>query len=325
MRPRVQRFVLAAALTGLAAVAGDAGVATGADDPRFGLLGPLPASGAVPSIVHLRDAPRESDLTLRARARDYAGQIRRLRRAHFGPIRSPAVRASGLAELREFTDPAAFRPLIEELAGEGDEVRLALLDHFRGQGEEGQAALAWVAITDEDEAIRGEAGRRLAAPAATPVLRVLDQTLRSNRHEIANNAGAVAGMLGAIETIPLLIFSQATRDPAPQDEGDLAWIAIQTQRAFVANVRPVVGDNSGAFEPVLGVVSEGIVLRVTDAVVIVYRTVIHNALVAMTSRDWGRPTDDMGYDMRRWWEWYNEEYLPYKRDQHRLDPPAGGG
>ncbi|MHC5112806.1 MAG: HEAT repeat domain-containing protein [Planctomycetota bacterium] len=286
-------------------------------DPRFGLLTPIPDRGAVPPIVSLLNAPSENELAWRSRARNYEKQIRGIRRVHFGRVRSERLRTEGLELLREFTDPAAFRPMIEVTAGESDDVRLAVLDHLRDSGDEGQAGLAWVAITDKDDAIRNEAMKRMVTPVSVPVLRVFDQTLRSNKHRIANNAGWLAGTLNALETLPLLIFSQATRDPAPQDEGDLAWIAIETQRAYVADLIPVVGDSSGAFMPVVGTVSEGIVLRVTDAVVIVYRTEIHLALVTMTTRDWGQPTDQMGYDMRAWWEWYNTDYVPFKNRQRQ--------
>ena len=291
------------------------------DDHRSGLLPPLPASGRVASIVGTREGATDPDFTIRSRR--YAARLRVLRHRHFGSMRAPEVRAAGLGELREFTDPAAFPPMIEELAREEDDVRLAVLDHFGQQGDDGQAALAWVAITDPAAGMRHEAMRRMVTPPATPVLRVLDQTLRSPRHDLTNHAGALAGTLGALEAIPLLIVGQATRDPRPTDKGDLAWIAIQTQQAFVANLQPVVGDNSGAFQPVIGVVSEGIVLRVSDAVVIVYRTLVHDALVALTTDDWGHPTDHLGYDRRAWWRWYNTEYLPFRNEQSRLAELAG--
>jgi hypothetical protein len=289
------------------------------EDPRYGLLTPIPDRGAVPPILSLRDAPSEEELAYRARAREYERELRSIRRKHFGRIRAPELRARGLERLHEFVDPAAFRPMIEVLEDENDETRLAMLDHFSRQGDEGQAALAWMAIMDEDDAMRDEAMGRMVSPPATPVMRVLDQTLRSNKHAVANNAGLLAGSLGALDAIPLLIFAQATRDPRPSDEGDLAWIAIETQRAYVANLLPVVGDNVAAFQPIVGTVSEGIVLRATDAVVIVYRTEIHHALVSMTTRDWGHPTDHLGYDMKAWWEWYNSEYVPFRNERHRQD------
>jgi hypothetical protein len=181
--------------------------------------------------------------------------------------------------------------LIEELAREQDDVRLAVLDHLTAQGDEGQAALAWVAIHDGDDRIRHEATRRLVAPASPPVLRVLDQGLRSPVHEIANHAGTVAGATFALETIPLLIFAQATGDRV-ENEGDLAWILVATQTAYVAGIEPIVGSGSGAFAVIPGVVQEGVL---TD--------------------DWGRPTDHLAYDMKAWWQWYNAEYVPFKNEQ----------
>jgi hypothetical protein len=287
------------------------------DDPRFGLLTPIPDRGAVPPIVEILATPSDEELAMRSAARRYERELTLLRRQHFGSMRAPEIRAAGIARLAEFTDPAAFRPMIEILGGEADDVRGAMLDHFAAQGDEGQGALAWIAIMDDRAARRDEALRRLTAPPPLPVLRVLDQALRSPKHRIADTAGFVAGSLGALETIPLLIFAQNTRDPAPQDEGALAWIAIETQHAYVANVVPVVGDNSGAFVPIVGVVSEGIVLTVQDAVVIVYRTQIHDALVNLTTWASGESTAHLGYDMKAWWSWYNDEFVPERNERAR--------
>ena len=60
-----------------------------------------------------------------------------------------------------------------------------------------------------------------------------------------------------------------------------------------------------------------------DAVAINYRTAIHRSLVAMTTNDWGQSTEHLGYDMARWREWYNNEYVPLKREQARLAVLAG--
>ncbi len=293
------------------------------DDPRYGLLTPIPDRGAVPPIVEMLDGPTADELRYRARVRQYAKQIRQIRHTYLGNKRAEELRAEGIKRLREFTDPAAFKPLITELEREEQDVRLAVLDHFTEQGEPGQAALAWVAITDHDGAIRHEATRLMTRPASRPVLAVLDSALRSPKHTIANTAGGVAGALGALQTIPLLIFAQATADSASND-GDLAWIAIQTQQAFVQRLEPVVGSGVGAFQPVMGVVSEGVILRVVDAVAINYRTTIHRSLVAMTTGDWGQSTEYLGYDMRAWWEWYNGEYVPFKNEQAQLARLAAG-
>ncbi len=271
-------------------------------------LAPIPDHGGVPAIVEIATRPAADELDFRRRVRENARQIRRIRHEYLGAMRAQELRNQGIDELRTFTDPAAFQPLIEELAREKDDVRLALLEHFAGQGDDGQAALAWIAISDPSEAFRHEAMRHMVSPASDPVLQVLDTGLRSTRHDLANHAGTLAGSLKALEAIPLLIFAQATQDPF-DEPGDLAWIAVATQTAFVAGLEPIVGSGAGAFRPIPGIVQEGAILRVVDAVVIFYRTEVHRVLVRMTTDDWGQSTAHLGYDMRAWWHWYNEEYV----------------
>jgi hypothetical protein len=288
------------------------------DDPRIGLLTPIPAQGAVPPIVGMLNGVPDHVLAQRAQTRAYAEQIRRIKREHLGTIRKPQIRAEGIRQLREFTDPAAFAPLIQELRNEKDDVRLAVLDHLAGQGQAGQAALAWMAIYEASPSLRYEAMGRMVSPPPGTVLQIVDGALRSGDHAVANAAGALAGALNIIESIPLLIFAQATATPTPQDQGDLAWIAVGTQITYVQNVEPVVGSGAGAFAPVMGVINEGTVMRVQDAVVIVYRTEIHHALVSMTSQLYGQSTAHLGYDLPKWWAWYNDRFLPHLAQQQAI-------
>lgn len=280
-----------------------------------GLLTPLPETGGVPPIAGMMNATPGDELRQRAEVRGYARQIRQLRHKCFGDMKNENIRAEGIAQIAEFTDPAAFMPLIEELRNEKDDVRLALLDHFAKRGDEGQGALAYVVITDSDAAIRHEATTRLVLPPPAPVLRVLDMGLRSPKDFVANMAGQLAGNLQVLSSIPLLIMAQVAAPPPGEGQGDIAWIAIETQRTYVAGLTPVVGDASGAFQPTIGVVTEGSVLRIHDAVAVCYRTIVHNTLVAMTSNDWGQPTEFLGYNIDAWWHWYNEQYVPHKNAQ----------
>ncbi len=326
MPVRAMHF-LAATLMLLAATA--VGLAGGSppvetDDPApapatGGPWAPLPPSGQVPPIFEPRDVPRDSELTARATVREYERQLRQIRYRHFHRKRSAELRAEGIRQLQEFTDPAAFAPMIEVFAKDEDEIRLAMLEHFARQGEAGQAALAFVAISIDDAALAHEAELRMTKPAGAMVLAVLDQALRSRKHSVANAAASLAGSLDLLEAIPLLIFAQATTTPTGEGEtGDLAWIAIETQRAYVQAVTPVVGSGGAAFAPVIGVVSEGSVLRIQDAVVITYRTIVHQVLVTMTSRDWGESTAHLDYDIDGWWRWYNGVYVPFKNEQAKL-------
>ncbi len=240
---------------------------------------------------------------------DLASEIRAIRREHFGDMRKAEIREAGFEKLRRFSSPDAITAMYDELRGERDDVVLAMLDHLRSLGDSGQAALTWMAIMDANPSLRHEATRRIEKPVTSATLGVLDAALRSPDDLVANRAGSLAGAIGATQAIPLLIAAQAT-ERERENTGDLAWIAIQTQRSYVQNLVPVIGDNSGAFQPIIGVIGEGVVFRVMDAVVVTYRTEIHHALVGLSSADWGQPTDRFGYDIAAWQRWYREDYLP---------------
>ncbi|MCH8164232.1 MAG: hypothetical protein IH889_01340 [Planctomycetes bacterium] len=285
-------------------------------DPRYGLLTPLPDQGAIPPIVEMLYGPTDVELAHRAKVRQYTKQLRLIRHKFLGHMKAQELRARGIAQLKEFIDPAAFMPMIEVLVREDDDVRLAMLDHFTAQGEQGQATLAWIAIYDRDSQIRYEAAERMTSPVSASVLGVLDTALRSPKHRVANNAGILAGGINALQAIPLLIFAQITADEV-EKKGDLAWIAIATQRVFVARVEAIIDNNVAVFVPIPGVVSEGVIMRVMDAVVVNYRTDVHRSLVAMTTNDWGQSTKYLAYDIRQWWQWYNSEYVLFKNEQAR--------
>lgn len=277
------------------------------------LLAPIPAVGGVPPITDPPGDPEAMLFGARAEQRSYERVLRDLCHRSFRTQRAD-VRADGLAQLRQFTDPASFEPMIMVLAREAPEIRRAMLDHFAESGDYGQAALAYVAISDPDRTFRHEATTRIRRPACDAVMRVVDAALRQKRHDFVNNAGALAGNLNILAAIPPMIFGQVADDPV-RGTGDLAWIAIGTTKTYVANVVPIVGDNSGAFAPVIGSVIEGVVLRIQDAVAYSYRTELHESLVNMTSADFGENTESMGYDMRAWWHWFNTRYVPFKQKQ----------
>jgi len=285
-------------------------------EPPVGLLSPIPESGGLPKIYNLMYDLTADEIAHRASSREYEKQIRKIRHEYLGEMKVDDKRRQGIEQLREFTDPAAFRPMIDVLIKEKDDVRLAMLNHFAQHGEAGQGALGWVAINDRDAAMRHEALRRMTTPAPQPVLHLVDLGLRSGDDAVANASASLAGALNITQAIPLLIFAQAAvTNPADDQQGDLAWIAIQTQQAYVQGLVPVAGDASGGFSPIIGTVSEGVVLRVMDAVVISYRTVVHGALVNLTSADWGQSTDHLAYNVKSWWAWYDREYVPFKNEQ----------
>ncbi len=300
------------------------------------LTRPLPPSGSVPPIYRDSEdlrAPKTVDRDPRSEGADessaesppdfddtaFRKQLATLKRKHFGRQAKQDVRQAGIAQISELTDWRGFQSMHEELAKEQDDVRLGMLDHFKACAAPGQAALAWVAIHDRDSAIRYEATVRIQRPACNEVLAVLDGGLRCRNHRIVNNAGLLAGAIGALPAIPLLMMAQVAQDPVERT-GDLAWIAIGTQQSYVANLIPVTGDGSGAFQPVIGTIMEGVVMRVTNAIAFSYRTDVHNSLVSMTSLDWGQSTAYLGWDPHAWACWYNQTYVPFKQAQAHSKP-----
>jgi len=285
------------------------------------LLEPIPDRGAIGRIPGAMPGLRPVHLGAGAgtpASREAADAIASVRRRFLGMRRDAEGRASGIAMLREWRDPAALLVMHRLLRREKDDVRRAMLDHFESLESPGQGALAWIAIHDEDPALRGEAQRRLHRPADPAALAILDDALRGRHHQSVNRAGLLAGHLDAISAIPHLAFAQVAADEVTES-GDLAWIAIGSRISYVANLIPVVGDGVGTFQPVPGTIFEGVVLQVRDAVAISYRTDVHRALVAMTSRLHGSPTGDLGYDPMAWRRWFNEEFVPANRARAELD------
>jgi len=286
-----------------------------ARDPRFRrdrvppiLLQPLPTKGGIPRMAPPRKRPGTPDQWAR-----FDATFGTLRTRSLGPSSGPKARESALATIRECTDPASFESMYAAFRGGKHDVMIAMLDAFAAGGGEGQYALASVAIDHKDAAVRAEATRRIALPPADGVLAAIDDGLRSDDHDRVDRAGILAGATHAIEAIPALIFAQVAAGGPDTTTGDAGWIAIGKTINYVANVIPVTGDNAAGFQPVIGSLIEGVVMRVQDCVVTVYHGGVHDSLVAMSTYDSGGDTSALAWDMRAWAKWFNEKYVPLKQ------------
>lgn len=301
---------------------------TAASASAQGLYITIPDSGPLPLAI----APDPDDPAVRAemiRRGDrlrLEREIKQIRYRHFGRMRDPATREEGVRKLAEITDPIVFQPMIELLEREDDDVQYGLVRHFADlKNPSGDAALCWMAMRHKKQSARDMAEHALldrvyAMEGEVPltVRRLVESSIRSNVHANAGAGAMLAHKLHLYELVPTMIVSQVAEQRRGR-RGDLAYIAISTQRAFVADLTPVVGTNAVGFDPQIGVVSEGVVLRVRDAVVQVYRYDVHNALVAMTSEDWGESTARFGFDIFAWRDWYLNEYRPFKLEQLEHD------
>lgn len=252
-------------------------------------------------------------------------QLKKIRAKHFGTIKNVELRQAGIAKLRQFTDPQTYASLVEVTKGEADDVRTAVLDHLWDQkNEAADTAIAWMGVFDRDAGFRERAIAKVrsrmmeAGEAPRPVVRLVQGALRSDNEQAIVAAANMASGLSLYEAIPWLIAAQiqAPTQTGAQlgsgaPAGDLAYIVVGRQVAFVSDLTPVVSDSAVGFDPTLGVVTEGVVLRIGDAVVTTFRTEVHNALVDLSTRDWGRSTMGFGYDTNAWRSWYLNDYRPF--------------
>ena len=293
------------------------GAAPGARDERFRrdrvppiLLQRLPTKGGIPRMAPPRKRPGTPDQWAR-----HDAAFSTLRTRSLAGSSSSKAREAAISSIRECTDPTAFESMYGALRNQKHDVALAMLDAFAAGGAEGQYALASVAIEDKDPSVRAEATRRIAFPPSDGVLSAIDDGLRSDDHDRVDRAGILAGAVHAIEAIPALIFAQVAAGGPDTTTGDAGWIAIGRTINYVANVIPVTGDNSAGFQPVIGSLIEGVVMRVQDCVVTVYHGGVHDSLVAMSTYDSGGDTSALAWDMRAWAKWFNETYVPLKQRQ----------
>lgn len=265
-------------------------------------------------------------------------ELNKIRVKHFGAMRKTEIRQAGIARLREFRDPAGFPSLIKVFAKEQDDVRHAVLDLLAlDKGDAGDASLAWIAVHDDSTAYRGEATKRLlerreawTGNGAPPgVQSIIAEALKTDSNKTLLAAAQLAEALSIWQAIPMIAMAQVGSGPAASsgsggDPGtSLAYILVGNQTAFVSNLTPVVGNSAVAFDPTVGVITEGVVLRVIDAAVITYRVEVHQSLVRLSSNAWGRSTADLGWDQNKWRSWWKDEFLPTRSEAERaaLDAP----
>lgn len=255
-----------------------------------------------------------------------ARALKVIRLKHFRSIRNTEIRQAGILKIRGYTDAPSFPAMLEVFEGEGRDVELAVLDHFMDQkSEQGDASLAWAAVFGREAEFRAAAVDRLqrrhrgGGEVSLRVKSIIAEGLEPRHNQrIIEAAAETASILRLYEAIPMLIQAQAAASGSGGGSGSgdrpaLAYIYIGTQRSFIADLNPVVGESAVGFDPVPGVITEGTVLRVTDAFVTILSPAINTSLVALANSGWNGPsTASLGYDQARWRKWYQHDFLPYR-------------
>lgn len=306
---------------------------THAQVPVAPALQPLHSDDMPDTTIAPDYRPKGETRAFKMAQKKHEQQIRKIRFMYLGTKRDQETRREGMERLSHFTDVTAIDPLVDTLADERSDVQAWLVDHLltNVDAEYGQPSVAYMAIFSDDADRREIAMSRLAetGEANARTRFVIERALRSRNHSIVNAGAIAAGQLKLFEAIPLLITSQAGR-AAVEGQGDLAFIAIGTQRYFVSDLQPVVGDNSAGFDPQLSSLFEGTVMRIQDAVVEFKRIPVNNVLLGLVEDDFGQPVD-FGFDIPAWRHWYNTEYIPHKlaqieqQQQQQHDQQQGSG
>lgn len=228
----------------------------------------------------------------------------------------PAERRAGsLAVLSGLATAGEIRLAIDILEGEGarpnllatdPQVRRALFAAMAREPDFGQPRLVALSVTADDP-VGTRAADALPKSLSPAALAELSRQLAAERELHVNRAAALASAHAAAELIPSLVSAQYA-PPRPKKQGDEAWIAIGKTVHYVQNVIPIVGGASTSFQPVIGTVYEGSLLRVMESSVEIFRTEVHESLAAVIEQTTGQPAPPFGYDRERWMAWYHDEF-----------------
>ncbi len=263
-----------------------------------------------------REALSEKELSTRKFVMRRDMQV--IRNRYFNGVRAEGVRAAGMERLRELAkDPLSLPIMLDVFQGEPDKLRVQIVDMIASlETDATDATIAWIAMTEQNAPMKRAAANHVEQRTAQRkgdvpigVQSVIAAGLESADNDRAAAAANMALGLRLYEAIPSMIQAQVRPSNAGEPgAGALAQIVVATQRAFVSDLTPVVGQGAVAFDPTVSVVTDGVVLRVMDAYVITYRTYVNSSLVGLAKQL--RPNTNfaaMGYDQAKWAQWYKDE------------------
>lgn len=287
---------------------------------------PAPAAAQQPRVtISNQELQKDEALGAELNKRKFVltRDLQQIRHRYFRDVSAEKTRKQGVARLREMAKETVALPLIvETFQHEDRKTRMEVMSMLASmKSQPTDSTVAWMALTDSDAELR-EAAATLIADRTKENNGVVPMgaqwaiagALESTDNALVSAAANMALNLRLIDAIPSMIAAQVSNPNAgTPGAGAIGQISIVTQRAFVSDLTPVVGNSAVGFDPQLSTVSEGVVLRVFDAYVITYRTEVHSALVALSTQAMdGQSTASLGYDQAAWKTWYEDTYQPYQ-------------
>ncbi|MSR40668.1 MAG: hypothetical protein EXS10_02045 [Phycisphaerales bacterium] len=234
--------------------------------------------------------------------------VRELKATSLMRTASADERARALESIRSLRDASSFTKVWRELRPLGLDTNEAFFDALLQCDSAGLAFLTTIAIEDDDPLKRLEARTRLPQNAPPVVTDIVSSHLTAEKESWVNRAAMVASATNAAQLIPQLIDAQSAEGTTTGTGGNGCWIVFGRQTSYIAGLVPVAGDNSGAFQPIPGIIYEGSLLQITDSVVLIYRTEVYTALVTIAQANTGVSMAKLGNNKALWRDWYRDEY-----------------
>ncbi len=234
--------------------------------------------------------------------------VRELKKSALLRDASADDRARALEAIRSLRDASSYARLWKEIRPLGLDVNEAFFDALLQGGSVGLEFLTTIAIEDDDPLKRLESRTRLPKSATPEMAALISKHLNADKESWVNRAAMVASATNAAQLIPQLIDAQSAEGTTTGTGGNGCWIVFGRQTSYIAGLVPVAGDNSGAFQPIPGIIYEGSLLQITDSVVLIYRTEVYTALVTLVQANTGASVASLGNNKELWRDWYRDQY-----------------
>ena len=305
--------------------------------------------GAVPPLV---SGASETTTSQRSQQSAEAGRLRNFERAlngvrfrYFDAPDRNGRRAIGIARLerllRAEPDPRKYSIAWDAFTRVHEADRAAIIDAFaRSDTDAGWTMLGWLAVFEDgplgDRAMGLLAARRDRVRWLIGLTEIAEGAILSEHPLHAQRASLMVEALGLLDVVPAMIVGQIWPPNARSaEEGVSDRIYLRQTRPpplqfndFLARNRPMRLHSIEAEYAGSGVIQvkrrEHVGIRDfslpnRNSQPVFHRGGTHESLIRVTTREWGRPTDHLGWDVAQWQRWYIEEFQPLVIERRRTD------
>jgi len=288
--------------------------------------------------------------TARSQHAAEAGRLRNFERAlngvrfrYFDAPDRGGRRTLGIARLerllRAEPDPRKYSLAWDAFARVNEIDRAAIIDIFASTDTDaGWTMLGWLAVFEDgplgDRALDSLAARRDRVRWLVGITEIAEGAILSEHPLHAQRASLLVEAVGLVDVVPAMIVGQIwPPDARSAEEGLSDRIYLRQTRPppaqfndFLARNRPMRLHSLEAEYAGSGVIQvkrrehfgiRDFSSRNRNLQPVFHRGGTHESLIRMTTREWGRPTDYLGWDVAQWQRWYIEEFQPLVVERRR--------